>query len=321
MFSKILGAALAVFAILGAGSASASKPTQMSIATGVDPSYAAFYLAQTEGLFEKNGLKVDLRTGPSGSTMVGFLVKNAVQAAFGAEQAGMLNFMLDPDVVVAAEGTEVRELYGIVAKGVDSIDGLKGKKIGVSPGTGSEVFWLSAIKKLGLNAEDYRVVQVEAPEMIAALERGDIDAFSSWEPWVTRATMSIKGAKKILPQEGILDSRVFVYLNKGWAEKHPDAAVRFIRSLNEANELIAAQPDYAVDKVSKFLRLDRALTAKLMDQYSYGLKLTDASISNLKLVADQLQEAGKLAKPVDWETFVYATPLRAAAPNAVTYTP
>ncbi len=47
-------------------------------------------------------------------------------------------------------------------------------------GSGSEVFWLAAVNKLKLDPKDYKIVQVEAPEMVAALERGDIDAYSAW---------------------------------------------------------------------------------------------------------------------------------------------
>ena len=42
------------------------------------------------------------------------------------------------------------------------------------------------IDKLKLSAADYTVVNVEAPEMVAALERGNIDAYAVWEPWGSR---------------------------------------------------------------------------------------------------------------------------------------
>ena len=31
--------------------------------------------------------------------------------------------------------------------------------------------------------------------MLAAIERGDIDAFAVWEPWPTRTLMSVKNTK------------------------------------------------------------------------------------------------------------------------------
>ena len=40
--------------------------TKMTIATGVDPVFSAYYVAQEEGLFKKHGLDVRINTGPSG---------------------------------------------------------------------------------------------------------------------------------------------------------------------------------------------------------------------------------------------------------------
>src|ERR1700761_6372025 len=159
--------------------------TKMTIATGVDPSFSAYYVAKSAGIFEKNGLDVQLNTGPSGSAMVAFVIQNQVQSAFGAEAAGIQDHNIDPNVVVAAEGALMLQWYGLVARDCDSIEQLKGKRIGVARGSASEVFWLAMIDKLKLKASDYKIVQVEAPEMLAALERRDIDAFSAWEPWLT----------------------------------------------------------------------------------------------------------------------------------------
>lgn len=311
--------ALGACSLVVATAAVAADKTPMTIATGVDPSFAAFYLASTEGIFDRNGLNVRVQTGSSGSAMVAFLVKNTVQAAFGAEQAGMANFNLDSNVVVVAEGTETNDLYSVVAKNAKTVADLKGKRIGVARGTGSEVFWNSAIKALKLDPKDYTVVQVETPEMVAALERGNIDAFIAWEPWPTRATLSVAGASKILGQKGVMDSRVFVYMNKGWAAAHPDAARFFVKSLDEATRLINERPDYAADKVSQYLKLDRKLTGALMAQYSYGLKLSDASVQNLVMVSNHMKEVGKLAKPIDWSGFIYDVPLKAVKPSSVTY--
>src|SRR5690349_7814722 len=97
---------VAASAFPGAG-AWAQQKTKMIIGTGVDPAFAVFYIAKAGGIFEKNGLDVQLNTGPSGSAMVAFLIKNQTQAVIGAEQAGMQNFNLDPNVVVAAETTQL----------------------------------------------------------------------------------------------------------------------------------------------------------------------------------------------------------------------
>ncbi len=70
-------------AMLAAGAALAQAPAKMTIATGVDPSFAPFYVAKEAGIFSRNGLDVQVNTGPSGSAMVAFLIGNQINAAYG----------------------------------------------------------------------------------------------------------------------------------------------------------------------------------------------------------------------------------------------
>ena len=66
-----------------------ARRSRMTIATGVDPSFAPFYVAKEGGFFERNGLDVTVNTGPSGSAMIAFLIGNQINSAYGAEQAGV----------------------------------------------------------------------------------------------------------------------------------------------------------------------------------------------------------------------------------------
>ena len=195
--------------------------------------------------------------------------------------------------------------YGMVGRNIENIAGLKGKKIGVARGSASEVFWLAIVKKLNLDPKDYTIIQVESPEMIAALERGNIDAFVSWEPWLTRAVGAVPNTKVLQTSRGIMSPRVYIYMNKGWAEKNAEAAVAFVRSLSQATELLNSDRTAAAKQVSEFLKLDNTLTNTLMTKLRYDLRLDSGSIENFVTVAEQLKGSGKLAKPVDWQQFIY----------------
>jgi ABC-type nitrate/sulfonate/bicarbonate transport system substrate-binding protein len=191
--------------------------------------------------------------------------------------------------------------------------------MGVARGSGSEVFWLAVVDKLKLDPKDYKIVQVEAPEMVAALQRDDIDAFASWEPWLTRGTAAVSGAKVVLDNDGIINGRVFIYVNKGWATKNHDVALTFMRSLIEATDVINTKHDVAAAAVAKFLKLDLALSTLLMTKLSFDIRLDQRSIGNFQIAEAQLKGIGKLAKPVDWQGLIYPDLLRELAPGKVDY--
>jgi ABC-type nitrate/sulfonate/bicarbonate transport system substrate-binding protein len=320
MLRRGMGCLLVLAALLCTGPSWAQ--TKMTIATGVDPVFSAYYVAQQEGLFKKHELDVRINTGPSGSAMVAFLVNGQIESAFGSEIAGVANHNLDPNVVVVAQATRLVRWIAVVGRNVDTLDQLKGKKVGIARGSGGEVFWLAMIDKLKLNPADYTVVNVEAPEMVAALERGNIDAYAVWEPWVTRGLAAIKNTKVLRTQEGILEQGVYVYMNRGWIQKNPAPAEAFIRALVDATDLINHDRKRAAKDVSDFLKnLDPAMVEQLMTKLTFEMELSDFTVNLFRLAEAQLKAQGKLAKPLDWSGFIYPELMRKVLPAKVNYKP
>ncbi len=311
---------LVVVVLLWGGAAWAQ--TKMTIATGVDPVFSAYYVAQQEGLFKKHGLDVRINTGPSGSAMVSFLVNGQIESAFGSEIAGVSNHNLDSNVVVVAQATRLVRWIAVVGRNIENLDGLKGKKVGVARGSGGEVFWLAMLDKLKLNAADYTVVNVEAPEMVAALERGNIDAYAVWEPWVTRGLGAVKNTKVLRTQEGILEQGVYIYMNKGWIQKNPAQAEAFIKALVEATDIINRDRKRAAKDVSDFLKnLDPPLVEQLMTKLKFEMVFDDFTVSLFRLAESQLKQQGKLAKPLDYNAFFYPDLMKKLLPAKVNYKP
>jgi hypothetical protein len=131
-------------AALAAPAFAQNAPIKLTIATGVDPSFAPYYVAREGGFFTRNGLDCTVNTGPSGSAMVAFLIGNQINSAYGAEQAGVSAHLVDPNVVAVAEGTALLRWISVLGRNIENMEGLKGKKVGVARGTGSETFWLQA---------------------------------------------------------------------------------------------------------------------------------------------------------------------------------
>ena len=279
--------------------------TKMTIATGVDPAFSQFYVAQQAGLFAKNGLDVSINTGPSGSAMVPFLINDQINAAYGSDLAGVINHNVDPKIVAVADGTLLVKWESVVGRDIPDLGALKGKKIGVTKGTGAEIFWIGVMKKYGLTASDYTVVDIEAPEMVAALERGDINAFAVWEPWPTRAVLSVKGAKVLVDGEGIVKNRNFIYMN---------------RSVCEANDRLNADRPAAAKMVAKFLNMPLSLATELMPKLEYDMFWKDDSLVAIKDSEELLIQRGKMKAPLDYADYVYPGLLKAVRPDAVTLT-
>lgn len=316
---KFLAAMIATLS-LGALEAGAQTLTKMTIATGVDPAFSQFYVAKEGGLFAKNGLDVTINTGPSGSAMIPFLVNNQVQAAYGSDLAGVINHQVDNNIVAVADGTYLVKWLSVVGRNVADLDGLKGKKVGIAKGTGSEIFWRRVLEKRNLKLADYTMVDVEAPEMLAATERGDIDGFAVWEPWPTRTLMAVKGTKILQTAEGIYNNINFVYMNRGWIEQNKATAEKFMLSLVEANDLIEKDRPNAAKMVAKFLKMPLELATELMPKVEFDMDWQDRSLGAIQIAEGQLADQKKLKAPLDYTKYVYTDLLKAVRPANVKIT-
>ena len=313
----LAGAAAAPLALAATGPARAQGLAKMTIATGVDPAFSQFYVAKEGGLFEKNGLDVTINTGPSGSAMVPFLVNNQINAAYGSDLAGVINHQVDPNIVAVADGTYLSRWLNVVGRNVADLDGLKGKKIGIAMGTGSEIFWRRVVEKKGFKVADFTMVNVEAPEMLAATERGDIDGFAVWEPWPTRTLMAVKGTKILQTAEGIYNNINFVYMNRGWIDQNKASAEKFMRALIEANDVILKDRPAAIKMVSKFLKMPPELTTELMPKVEYDMDWQPRSIESIEVAVQQLADQKKLKGPFDYSKYIYLDLVKAVRPENI----
>jgi NitT/TauT family transport system substrate-binding protein len=289
----------------------------MTIATGVDPAFSQFYVAKEGGIFEKNGLDVTINTGPSGSAMVPFLVNNQVQAAYGSDLAGVINHQVDNNIVAVADGTYLANWESVVARDIDSLEGLKGKKVGVAMGTGAEIFWRRLLAQRKLNPADYTLVNVEAPEMLAALERNDINGFAVWEPWPTRTLKAVKGAKVVATNAGVYNNINFIYMNRGWIEQNRATAEKFVKALCEANDVIEKDRPAAATMVAKFLKMPVELATELMPKLEFDMNWKPRSLEAIRDSAQLLADQKKLKAPLDYNKYVYLDLLKAVRPQVV----
>src|SRR5712675_665866 len=73
---------------------------------------------------------------------------------------------VDPDIVAVADGTYLVKWLSVIGRKVADLEALKGKKIGIAMGTGSEIFWRRVLEKKNLKLTDFTMINVEAPEML-----------------------------------------------------------------------------------------------------------------------------------------------------------
>ena len=296
----------------------AAQTSRMVIGTGVDPSFGPFYVAAEGGLFAKHGITVDLRTFASGSAAVPSLISRDIVASFNAPAAGIVNNAVSRDVLFVAHACTVTDIYDFVARApITDLRGLRGKKIGMNRGGATEIFALHVLNTVGISRADITPVNLEAPEAVAALQRGDVDAVATFKPWTGRITAALPNTKQLAGAEWY-KLHQHVLMHRGWLRDNRPTALRFLAAFLEACDLCNTKPQEASALIGRRLRMDPAAVMPLLTPNTFGLEWSDESMALLKREVDGQIQFGKLTSPYDYSQLVDVDLLREFDPKRVT---
>jgi NitT/TauT family transport system substrate-binding protein len=182
-------AVLALAVLMTSDPSFAQSPARVTSGyAAISGPHAVLWVAREAGLFEKNGLRVDVAYIRSGSTMAQTLVSGEIQlaqmggpAALAAGVAGM-----DVSFVAVALNTTPIVIMGTVSR----MEELKGKAVGITRfGSNTDISARFAIRKAGLQPEkDVALVQLEDyPGIMGGIQSGRIAAGALADPFTDYA--------------------------------------------------------------------------------------------------------------------------------------
>lgn len=174
----------------GQSPANTALPDLGTIQVGYLPltGFAPFYLAVEKGYFEEQGLKVELQSFNSGSTMIAPLSTGQLDAGCGETGTALFNAIAQGlEVRVVASAISQPPGYGITPLLIrkDLYDSgeittpadLKGRKISINIERGMSEYLVAEVLARGnLTVDDVELVNIPFPDMPAALRNKAVDA-------------------------------------------------------------------------------------------------------------------------------------------------
>ena len=215
------------------------------------------------------------------------------------------------DIIGESEGLIVKE-----DSGIDSLQDLAGKTIATSFSTTSHYSFLSALQQADIDPGTINIMDMDASNIYAAWERGDIDGAYIWESVKTQ--LWDNGGKEIISSaqvaEGGAPTCEFAIVHNDFSAKYPNVVKDYIDLLDEATALFNDNPEESAKLMSQGLGLTEEETLKAMgeiielskeDQAEYlGTSSTPGSVTEiLKNTADFLYSQGKLTESPDASKF------------------
>ncbi|MEK8130321.1 aliphatic sulfonate ABC transporter substrate-binding protein [Paenibacillus filicis] len=167
------------------------------------------------------------------------------------------------DVIGESEALVVQEKSSI-----SKLQDVKGKTIATTFGSTSHFSLLSALKQEGIDLKTVKLIDMQAPDLLAAWQRGDIDGAYTWQP-VQSKLLAEKGriiiTSKEVANKGALTGE-FGVVHKDFIAKYPDAVKTYIKVLDAGTKYYRDHPQEAAEALSKELGLTPQETLKAMKE-------------------------------------------------------
>jgi NitT/TauT family transport system substrate-binding protein len=220
--------------------------------------FAPIWITKEAGLFQKNGLDVNLIFIPGGPTAAASMLAGEVQAVAMAGPAVVSSNLAGTDLVMIAGIVYTFAFQIITVKNITTAQQLKGKRVGVNRfGTAPDIAARFALRRMGLNPAEVTILQLgEQSTRLAAMKAGQLDAAIVLPPITTIAQregmnvlldMSELGAEYQVT--GLASSQSFIM-------RHRSSALKLMRAFVEGIYFYKTRKKESMAIIAKYMRTD-----------------------------------------------------------------
>lgn len=285
-FAAITAAASLAFGLAACGNAEkvADKPAEegktmetMDVNFGYIPDLngtALIAIANDQGLWEKHGLKVNLKTFTNGPLQIQALGTKDLDYGYIGNGAFWLPASGKADMASLIATSQADRV--IAQPGINSIKDLKGKKVGVPEGTSGDTILTLALEKEGMTVNDIERVPMDPGTVVSAFASGQIDAAGLWYPMVETIKGQVPELKELAQDSDFEAMMAFpsaIVMRKGLDKENPELAKRVEKVLAEALDFRAENGEKTIELVAALSGQDKE---KLMGEAKYIKVLSTA---------------------------------------------
>jgi taurine ABC transporter substrate-binding protein len=262
-----LGSAALLGAVLGGcGTTSTAQPQTTVVIgyenNGADPEMVAI----AQGYFAKymKDAHVEMRLFSSGPAAAAALTSGSLQfmtglgnppAAAAISQGVPLQVVWAQELYTTDEGLVVRK-----GSGIQSLQDLVHKQIALVVGSTSPFEVATAMQNAGIPDSAITFVNMSPPAMVAAWERGQIDAAYVWDPAFD--TMLQNGGQAIMYDQNVERQAPIFNLsvvNSNWAKTHKTLVNEFVEAQQAGVAYYESHPQKALQDMAKEAGISVAL--------------------------------------------------------------
>ncbi|WP_035061375.1 sulfonate ABC transporter substrate-binding protein [Andreprevotia chitinilytica] len=188
----------------------------------------------------------------------------------------------------------------VVPKGspIKSVADLKGKKVVLNKGSNVHYLLVKALEKAGVAYTDIQTVYLPPADARAAFERGSVDAWVIWDPFLAAAEKQL-GARILTDGKGLVANTQFFLAARPYAEKNPKVIGTVLDELDKTDDWANKNQAEVVKELAPLLGLSPDIVQLAVSRYSYNVEPVNARTAEAQQkIADAFHKLGLIPKPI-----------------------
>jgi ABC-type nitrate/sulfonate/bicarbonate transport system substrate-binding protein len=219
---------------------------------------SVLWVTKEARLFDKQGLDVELIYIAGSSMVVQSMLAKEIPISEIAIPAVVQANLAGADLVMLAGPNHKPGQKIMVKPEIKAVEGLKGKKIGISRfGTSDDFLLRYALNQWNLRADrDVALIQLGgSPEILAGLSSGTVDAGLLSSPLHLRATKLGFSLLADLSNGGIDYQGGGVVTTRSFVREYPDVVRRYVRAYVEGLHRLKTDKSFSLKVLAKYTRI------------------------------------------------------------------
>jgi sulfonate transport system substrate-binding protein len=268
--------------------------------------YGTLVLLKARGTLEKhlaqNHIDVQWTEFPAGPQLLEGLNVGSVDFGIAGEAPPIFAQAAGADIVYV--GYEPQASAGealIVPKNspIKNLSDIRGKKIALNKGSNVHYLLVKLLEKAGLKYNDIDAVYLAPADARAAFERGSVDAWVIWEPFLA-AAQNQTGARIVIDGQGLVSNHQFFLATRTYAQKHPDVVSIVLSELATVDEWAKTHVSDAATSLQPQIGLDHATLQLSLSRNGYGVApVTDTVMAEQQQIADAFYNLRLIPKHIN----------------------
>lgn len=276
--------------LIASGNAFSAQPETVNIGYQKANIFALLkYRGTLDETLTKEGINVRWVEFPAGPQMLEGLNVGSIDLAATGDAPPVFAQAAQAELVYLAHSPANPQTEAIVVpkdSAIKNVADLKGKRVGLNKGSDVNYLLVTALEKAGLNYKDVTAVYLSPADARAAFQRGAIDAWVIWDPFLSEVETNTD-ARQLTNAEELVPHYTFYLASRKFADTYPQTAEKVIDELVKLSDWANQNKDEAAGILSVSTGLDKTIWQKTLTRLPYGAqRMTPEVFGQQQALAD-----------------------------------